>query len=96
MIFQLFDRQEKEPLAIMDLPQTKGRESLLIEDMESQATMQVSAEYLRSHYTKRLEGHLTALRSAAAGLGAHHASLVTDEPLDRALRQYLKVSEGHV
>jgi hypothetical protein len=94
VIFQLFDPQEKDPRKLMSAPQAKGRESLLVEDVESQATLQVSAEYLREHYDARLTAHLDALRSAAVSLGAHHNWLTTDEPLDRALRQYLKFREG--
>jgi uncharacterized protein (DUF58 family) len=94
VIFQLFDPQEKEPQRLMNTPQGKGRESLLVEDVESLATVQVSAEYLREHYDTRLQAHLAALRSAAVSLGAHHTWLTTDEPLDRALRQYLKFREG--
>lgn len=93
-IFQLLDPQEKEPARLMQTPQAKGRESLMIEDVESHATIQVSAEYLREHYSARLNAHVDALHSAAAGLGAHHVVLTTDEPLDRALRQYLKFREG--
>jgi uncharacterized protein (DUF58 family) len=94
VIFQLFDPQEKDPKHLMNTPQAKGRESLLVEDVESHATVQVSAEYLREHYDARLQAHLAALRSAAVSLGAHHTWLTTDEPLDRALRQYLKFREG--
>jgi hypothetical protein len=94
VIFQLFDSQEKDPKLLMSTPQGKGRESLLVEDVESHATVQVSAEYLREHYDARLQAHLGALRSAAVSLRAHHTWLTTDEPLDRALRQYLKFREG--
>jgi hypothetical protein len=80
----------------MNTPEAKGRESLLVEDIESHATLQVSAAYLREHYNARLTAHQDALRSAAVGLGAHHTWLTTDEPLDRALRQYLKFREGRV
>jgi uncharacterized protein (DUF58 family) len=96
VIFQLFDPQEKDPKLLMSTPQGKGRESLLVEDVESHATVQVSAEYLREHYDARLQAHLDALRSAAVSLRAHHTWLTTDEPLDRALRQYLKFREGRV
>jgi uncharacterized protein (DUF58 family) len=94
VIFQLLDPQEKEPQQLMNTSIAKGRDSLLIEDIESQATVQVSAQYLRENYGARLTAHLAALRSAAISLGAHHAWLTTDEPLDRGLRQYLTFREG--
>jgi uncharacterized protein (DUF58 family) len=95
VIFQLLDPQERAPAGLADSGTAKGRESFVVEDMETRATMQVSAQYLREAYATRLENHLDALRRAAANLGAHHLALHTDEPLDRALRQYLKFREGH-
>jgi hypothetical protein len=94
VVFQLLDPQEAEPAKLMSTAAAKGRESLLIEDVESHATMQVSAEFLRERYGARLAAHLDALRSAAVSLGAHHTWLTTDQPLDRGLRQYLKFREG--
>jgi uncharacterized protein (DUF58 family) len=62
--------------------------------METQATIQVSAEYLRERYANKLDAHLDELRRAATNLGAHHLWLTTDQPLDRALRRYLSFREG--
>jgi uncharacterized protein (DUF58 family) len=95
VIFQLLDAQEREPAVLTKNGIAKGRESVVIEDMETHATMQVSAEYLREHYRARLDAHMDALRAATSKLGAQHLWLTTDEPLDRALRQYLKFREGH-
>jgi len=94
VIFQLLDPNEKAPEALTKAGEGKGRESLMLEDMETKSTVQVSAQYLRETYNQRLENHLAELKRATASLGAHHVSLVTDEPLDRALRQYLKFREG--
>ena len=94
VIFQLLDPNEREPRALTTEGNGKGRESLLIEDMETQTTVQVSAQYLRDTYQERLSAHLDELKRAAASVGAHHVMLPTDEPLDRALRQYLKFREG--
>jgi uncharacterized protein (DUF58 family) len=94
VIVQLLDAQETEPQRLLQTPAAKGRESVLIEDVESKTTLQVSADYLREHYGARLRAHVEALRHAASGMGAHHLQLATSEPLDRALRQYLKFREG--
>lgn len=80
MIFQILDRSEIEP-AFAD--------SVLLEDMESGQLREVSPAYLKESYPARLEEHLGKLRKAAGDLGAQQALLVTDEPLDRALRRYL-------
>jgi len=94
VIFQLLDPNERRPEALTATGAGKGRESLLLEDMETQATIQVSAQYLRETYAERLDTHLGDLRRATASVGAHHVVVATDEPLDRALRQYLKFREG--
>jgi len=94
VIFQLLDPNEQAPKALTETGAGKGRESLVIEDMETQSTIQVSAEYLRERYAERLKTHLDELRRAAASVGAHHMAVTTDQPLDRALRRYLTFREG--
>lgn len=86
MIFQILDREEMEP---------QWRESVLLEDMESGVTRDVSPDWIRAHYQPRLQQHLDELRRAAAGVGAQQALIVTDEPLDRALRRYLQFRQRH-
>ncbi len=94
VIFQLLDPNEQTPGALTHTGEGKGRESLVLQDMETQATIQVSAEYLRERYAEKLSAHLDELRRAAASVGAHHMSIVTDQPLDKALRGYLSFREG--
>ena len=86
MIFQILDREEMEP---------KWRESVLLEDMESGLTRDVSPDWIAAHYKGRLQQHLDDLRRAAAGVGAQQTLIVTDEPLDRALRRYLQFRQRH-
>ncbi len=80
MIFQIFDRAELEP---------HWQESVLLEDVESGQQLEVSPDYLGSTYKERVQQHLAQLRKVAAGCGADHALLMTDEPLDKALRRFL-------
>jgi uncharacterized protein (DUF58 family) len=80
MIFQIMDRAELEP---------KWQESVLLEDVESGQQLEVSPDYLRTTYKDRVAAHLKRVEQVAAGCGADHALLVTDEPLDKALRRYL-------
>ncbi len=79
LVFQLLDRQEMAPA---------WRESVLLEDLESGQVREVSPDYLGAVYPQRLRAHLDGVRKAVAELGAHHALVVTDEPLDQALRRY--------
>jgi uncharacterized protein (DUF58 family) len=85
MLFQLLDPQEMRP---------NWRESVLLEDVETQRTLNVSPEYLATEYQQRLDNHLQSLRRAAANVGAHQLLITTDEPLDNALRRYLLLREG--
>jgi uncharacterized protein (DUF58 family) len=71
------------------------RDSVLFEDMESGQTMEVSPDYLENGYGKRLQDHLSGVRSAAGGVGADVVLARTDEPLDRALRRYLMFRQRH-
>jgi uncharacterized protein (DUF58 family) len=79
MIFQVLDRSEMEP---------GFGDSVLLEDMESGQLREVSPGYLRDTYPQKLREHLATLNKAAGDLGAQQVLLVTDEPLDRALRRY--------
>lgn len=85
MLFQLLDPQEMQP---------NWRESVLLKDVETNRTLNVSPEYLAGEYKQRLDAHLQSLRRAAANVGAHQMLITTDEPLDNALRRYLLLREG--
>jgi len=80
MIFQVLDRAELAP---------DWDESVLLEDVESGQQLEVSPDYLRTTYRERVAEHLARMQKVAAGCGAQHALLVTDEPLDKALRRYM-------
>ncbi|MET0290923.1 MAG: DUF58 domain-containing protein [Steroidobacteraceae bacterium] len=80
MIFQVLDRSEVTP---------DFTDSVLLEDMESGQLREVSPTYLKETYPERLREHLGRLAKAAGDLGAQQALIVTDEPLDRALRRFL-------
>lgn len=80
MIFQVLDRAELDP---------HWDESVLLEDVESGRQVEVSPDYMRTTYRERIQAHLAKVRQAAARSRADHVLLVTDEPLDKALRGYL-------
>lgn len=85
MLFQLLDPQEVKP---------EWRDSVVLQDVETRKTLNVSPEYLASAYRERLDAHLGALRLGAAAAGAHQMLIKTDEPLDAALRRYLMFRQG--
>jgi uncharacterized protein (DUF58 family) len=80
MIFQVLDRAELEP---------NWDESVLLEDVESGQQVEVSPDYLRGTYRDRMQQHLAHVKQVAARHRADHVLMVTDEPLDRALRGYM-------
>jgi uncharacterized protein (DUF58 family) len=85
MFFQLLDPKEMKP---------EYSESVVLEDVETRAQLNVSPEYLNDQYRKRLGAHIESVKSAAASVGAHQLLVTTDEPLDSALRRYLLFREG--
>src|SRR6185369_11223110 len=80
MIFQIMDRAEMQP---------HWDESVLLEDVESGHSLEVSPDYLRTTYRDKLNTHLEHMKKVAGKLGADHVLLVSDEALDKALSGYL-------
>ena len=80
VIFQVLHPEEMAP---------GWDESVVLEDVETRASLNVSPEFLREGYRGRLQAHVDALRDVVAGAGAQHVLLRTDEPLNEALRRYL-------
>ena len=63
--------------------------------MENAAnSLEVSPEYARKEYRERIQSHVTTLRDKARGAGMDYHLLVTDRPLDSALREYLTIRQG--
>jgi uncharacterized protein (DUF58 family) len=84
IFFQLLDQQELEP---------EFAESAMLEDMETGETMEVSPIFMRSRYRERIREHVEELKTAAARIGADYKLVVTSEPLNEALREYLLFRE---
>lgn len=80
MIFQVLDPAEIKP---------QWTESLVLEDVETRQSFNVSPDDIDTHYHPRLAAHLESLRTAAAKVGAQQMLVSTDEPLDQALRRYI-------
>ena len=73
-------------------PNFRGPTTLI--EMETQESLEVSPEYARLEYTKKIDAHLESLRDGARGAGMDYFLLVTDRPLDGALREYLAIRQG--
>jgi hypothetical protein len=57
--------------------------------METQQELKVTPDYARKEYREKIDTHLADLRDRAQGAGMGYCLLMTDRPLDAALREYL-------
>ena len=73
-------------------PHFRGPITLI--EMETQESLEVSPEYARLEYTTKIDAHIESLRDGARGSGMDYFLLVTDRPLDGALREYLAIRQG--
>lgn len=80
ILFQLLDHGELQP---------EFAAPVLLEDLESGRAVEVSPQFMKREYPRRINAHVRALRDAAAGIGADHVLVDTGKPLDQALRNYL-------
>jgi uncharacterized protein (DUF58 family) len=80
ILFHILDPQEIRPAM---------KASALLVDLETDQRIEVIPEYTRTVYRDRIDAHIEQLRSLARGAGMDYQLLVTDQPLDRALREYL-------
>ena len=88
VLFHMLDPQEIKP---------KFREPVLLVDMEnSGAALEVSPEYARNEYRRKMDSHVEALGSKARGAGLDYFLMDTSRPLDEGLREYLAVRRGRL
>lgn len=85
VLFHILDPQELQPRL--------GASTVLV-DLETQARIEVTPEYAANEYNRRMARHVEALREGAQRAGMSYQLLVTDRPLDAALREYLTVRQG--
>ena len=80
VLFHILDPDEIRPTL-------KG--SAVLVDLETDQKMEVVPEYARTSYRARINAHIEQLRSRTRAAGMDYELLVTDRPLDAALRSYL-------
>jgi uncharacterized protein (DUF58 family) len=85
VLFHVLDPQELKP---------ELEEPVLLIDMETQESLEVTPEYGREEYGTRVQSHITQLQDRTRSAGMDYYLLVTDRPLDGALRQYLTLRQG--
>jgi uncharacterized protein (DUF58 family) len=85
VLFHILDPQEIQP----DL-----RGPSILVDLETNQRLEVIPEYTRNEYRKKIDAHLEELRMRTRAAGMDYHLLVTDQPLDIALREYLTIRQG--
>jgi len=86
ILFHMLDPQEIRP---------KFREPVLLVDMENaREAMEISPEYARHEYRRKIDAHIEALSSKAKSAGMDYFLMDTGRPLDEGLREYLQVRKG--
>jgi uncharacterized protein (DUF58 family) len=86
ILFHMLDPQEIKP---------KFKDPVLLVDMENNTeALEVSPEYARNEYRRRLDSHIETLSSKARGAGLDYFLMDTGRPLDEGLREYLAVRRG--
>jgi uncharacterized protein (DUF58 family) len=86
ILFHVLDPQELKP---------KFREPVLLVDMENNTqALEVSPEYARNEYRRRIDSHVASMASKARGAGMEYFLMDTSRPLDEGLREYLAVRKG--
>jgi uncharacterized protein (DUF58 family) len=73
-------------------PDFKG--SAVLVDLETETKMEVIPEYVNTSYREKVDAHIEALGTRARAAGLDYQLLVTDRPLDAALREYLTLREA--
>lgn len=85
VIFHVLDPKEVR----LDL----GQPAILI-DLETDERLEVTPEYTKNEYRQKMDAHIADLRERTQAAGMDYYLLMTDRPLDGALREYLTIRQG--
>jgi uncharacterized protein (DUF58 family) len=84
ILFHVLDPQEIRPVL-------SG--SAILVDLETDQKIEVVPEYTKTAYRAKIDAHVESLSSQTRAAGMDYQLLVTDQPLDAALRQYLALRQ---
>jgi len=85
VLFHILDPQEIKP----DL-----RGPAVLVDLETDQRIEVIPDYVKTTYRTKIDTHIEQLRSRTRAAGMDYQLLVTDQPLDAALREYLSLRQA--
>jgi uncharacterized protein (DUF58 family) len=86
-LFHVLDPEEITP---------KLGDAVLLLDMETQETLEVTPEYARLEYVEKINSHISELKAKAQGANMDYCLMPTDRPLDAGLREYLAARKGRL
>jgi hypothetical protein len=66
----------------------------ILVDMETKQELEVTPDYTKKEYREKIDTHLDDLKTRALAAGLGYSLLMTDRPLDSALREYLSLRQG--
>jgi len=66
----------------------------ILVDLETDERLEVTPDYAHNDYRLKMQAHIQDLRDRARGAGLDYHLLVTDQPLDGVLREYLTIRQG--
>jgi uncharacterized protein (DUF58 family) len=85
VLFHVLDPQEIRPIL---------QGSAILIDLETDEKIEVIPEYVNTNYRVRVDTHIEQLRLRALAAGIDYQLLVTNQPLDAALREYLSLRQA--
>jgi uncharacterized protein (DUF58 family) len=85
VLFHILDPQEIRP---------QLKSSSILIDLETDQKIEVVPEYTKTAYRVKLDAHIERLRSLTRAAGMDYQLLVTDQPLDAVLREYLSLRQA--
>jgi hypothetical protein len=65
-------------------------------DMETDEALEVTPEYAQHEYRTKMDAHIKDLGDKVRAAGMEYQLLVTDKPLDGALREFLTLRQGRL
>jgi hypothetical protein len=85
VLFHILDPEEIRPAL---------KSSALLVDLETDQRMEVIPDYVKTTYRAKVNAHIEDLRSRTRGSGMDYQLLVTNQSLDKALREYLTLRQA--
>ena len=85
VLFHVLDPEEIRPVL---------KSSAILVDLETDQKIEVVPDYTKTAYRAKVDAHIEELRSRTRAAGMDYQLLVTSQPLDSALREYLTLRQA--